>query len=183
MNGMSSWLWFLNRASGIVALVLGAVALISGFAFSARETGRRLRPNWWLDLHNWLGGSAFVFTMIHVVAVYADKAQKIGLKQVLIPGTAAIAGTAITVGVLATYSFGIAVLTSWPKRLFSRRTWRVLHLLSIPGAVLAALHALWLGSDALTVGFRVLVVVLSALVIYPGVIRLVRVLTKGPVAS
>jgi methionine sulfoxide reductase heme-binding subunit len=179
MAPVSNWLWFLNRASGIVALVLGAAALIGGFAFSARETGRRLRPNWWLDLHNWLGGSAFVFTMIHVVAVYLDKAQKVGIKQVVIPGTAAVAGTAITLGVLATYSFGIAVLTSWPKRLFSRRTWRILHVLSIPGGVLALLHAMWLGSDAFTIGFRVVVVVLAALVIYPGVIRLYRLLAKG----
>jgi hypothetical protein len=66
----------LEPSVGHRALVLGATALIGGFAFSARETGRRLRPNWWLDLHNWLGGSAFVFTMIHVIAVYADKAQR-----------------------------------------------------------------------------------------------------------
>jgi methionine sulfoxide reductase heme-binding subunit len=180
---VSNWLWFLNRASGIVALILGAGALIGGFAFSARETGKRLRPNWWLDLHNWLGGSAFVFTIVHIVAVYADKAQHIGLKQVFIPGTAAVAGKAITVGVLATYSFGIAVLTSWPKRLFSRRTWRIVHLLSIPGSLLAALHALWIGSDALTSGFRVLAVVLAGLVLYPAVIRLYRVVAKGRALS
>ncbi len=38
-------------------MVLVVVALLWGFLFSSRATGTRLRPNWWLDLHNWLGGS------------------------------------------------------------------------------------------------------------------------------
>ena len=49
MNDM--W-WYLTRATGIVATVLAVAALVFGFLFSARETGNRRRPNWWLDLHN-----------------------------------------------------------------------------------------------------------------------------------
>lgn len=173
---MNSWLWYFNRATGIVALVLGAGALIFGFFFTARATGRKRRPNWWLDLHNWLGGAAMVFTVVHVAAVYLDKAQGVGVLKVLIPGTGS---AGLTVGVIAMYLFAIAVLTSWPKRLFSRRTWRILHLLSIPGAVFAALHALWLGSDALNPVFSGVLIVLTALVIYPAVLRLYSVLSKG----
>jgi hypothetical protein len=39
-------LWYLTRASGIVASVLIATAVVSGFLFSGRETGTRRRPNW-----------------------------------------------------------------------------------------------------------------------------------------
>jgi hypothetical protein len=45
-------MWYLTRSTGIVATLLAAAALVWGFLFSARATGRRLRPNWWLDLHN-----------------------------------------------------------------------------------------------------------------------------------
>ena len=55
---MNDVMWYLSRATGIVATVLAVAALVWGFLFSARETGNRFRPAWWLDLHNWLGGSA-----------------------------------------------------------------------------------------------------------------------------
>ena len=56
MITMSSWSWYLTRSTGIVAAVLSVAALVWGLFFSARNTGTRLRPNWWLALHNWLGG-------------------------------------------------------------------------------------------------------------------------------
>lgn len=51
-------LWFnLSRATGIVATILAVAALVWGFFFSARNFGDKYKPAWWLDLHNWLGGS------------------------------------------------------------------------------------------------------------------------------
>ena len=57
--------WYLSRSSGIVAMVLIVAALVWGFFFSARATGTKRRPKWWLDLHNYLGGLAFAFVIIH----------------------------------------------------------------------------------------------------------------------
>ena len=55
---MTDLMWFLTRASGIVALVLILAAIADGLIFSGREGGRRLRPAWWMDLHRGLGGYA-----------------------------------------------------------------------------------------------------------------------------
>ncbi len=51
---------------------LDALVARWGLLFSARETGTRLRPAWWLDLHKWLGGLALVFTAVHLVVAFAD---------------------------------------------------------------------------------------------------------------
>ena len=48
---MTIW-WYLTRSTGIVATVLAFGAIIWGTRFAGRATGTRLRPNWWLDLHN-----------------------------------------------------------------------------------------------------------------------------------
>ncbi|MEY2565569.1 MAG: hypothetical protein QOE35_98, partial [Actinomycetota bacterium] len=45
---------YLTRSSGLVATVLIVLSLAWGLLFSARATGNRRRPNWWLDLHNFL---------------------------------------------------------------------------------------------------------------------------------
>lgn len=152
---MSRQMWYLTRGSGIVATILVVAALLWGFLFSARETGKRLRPAWWLDLHNWLGGLALIFTGVHIAASYLDTSSGIGLAQIFVPGTAELDGWAIGWGVVATYLLAITVFTTWPRRLKNRRWWRVLHLTSVVATALAILHSYQSGTDATRLVFKV----------------------------
>ena len=169
---------YLTRASGLVATVLLVLSLGGGLLFSARATGWRRRPNWWLDLHNYLGGLAFSVTLFHVYASFRDTFSGIGLLQVLVPLTASGWAWGITWGVLATYVLGAVVLTSWPQRRLSRHTWLVVHLLSIPATLLAATHAWMVGSERHATWFQALLALLAGLAVYPAVLRLARVLAK-----
>jgi DMSO/TMAO reductase YedYZ heme-binding membrane subunit len=169
---------YLTRASGIVATVLIVLALASGLLFSARATGNRRRPNWWLDLHNYLGGLAFAFTVVHIVAAFRDKLTGIGLKQIFVPMTASGWAWGITWGVLATYIFGAVVFTSWPKKRMSRRTWLVVHLLSIPATFIVAAHAWMVGTDQGRWWFQSLLALLTGLSVYPAVLRISSVIAK-----
>jgi DMSO/TMAO reductase YedYZ heme-binding membrane subunit len=145
-------MWYLSRSTGIVAVLLAAAALVWGFLFSARETGTRLRPAWWLDLHNWLGGAALAFTGAHIVTVLADSFSGVRIVDAVVPGTATSNRLPLALGVVATYTFAVAVFTSWPKRRFRRPVWRALHLTSVVGVGLAMLHTWQIGTD---VGGRV----------------------------
>jgi DMSO/TMAO reductase YedYZ heme-binding membrane subunit len=165
----------ITRASGIVATVLIVAALGGGLLFSARATGIRRRPNWWLDLHNFLGGLAFVFTVVHVLASMADRLNGIGLLQVLVPMTASGWAWGITWGVLATYAFAAVVFTSWPKKRLGRRQWLLVHLVSIPSTVIVAAHAWMVGSDRGAAWFPMLLALLTGLAVYPGVLRLASI--------
>ncbi len=163
MNNLS---WYLSRSTGIVATVLAVAALVFGFFFSSRNTGERRRPAWWLDLHNWLGGLALVFTVVHVLAAYLDSNSGIGLLQVFVPGTADNAPWAITWGVVATYLFAITVFTSWPRKRLRPRLWRIVHLTSVVGVALAGLHAFQSGTNATTLVFEAGLVVAAAFAMY-----------------
>jgi sulfoxide reductase heme-binding subunit YedZ len=160
-------MWYLTRATGIVAIVLGVAALVWGFLFSARATGDRKRPNWWLDLHNWLGGAALAFTGVHIATAYLDRDLAIGLASTFVPGIASTDRLAIAWGVLAAWTFATAVFTSWPRRRFSRTTWRVLHLGSVAGVALAIVHA-----------YQALTLVLVAVGVYALGVRLFGVLLR-----
>ena len=168
---MNNWLWYVTRSTGIVATVLMLASLAWGFLFSARETGTRLRPAWWLDLHKGLGGLAVVFTVLHLVAAFADSDLGVGLATIFVPGAARRATAAFTWGVLAFYGLVVAAFTSWPKMLFRRRTWRAVHLLSVPATALACVHAYQLGSDAHTPAFRVLMPLAVGGAVYPLGVR------------
>jgi hypothetical protein len=176
---MDQWWWYLTRASGIVATVLAVASLVFGAFFSARNTGNRMTPAWWLDLHNYLGGLALIFTGVHLLASVLDPNSGIGVVQVLIPGTAGTATWAVTWGVLATYTFVIAVFTSWPRRRFSRKVWRWLHLTSVAGVALAGIHGFQLGSDATEQLFEAGLVVAAAITVYALVLRLIGAVSRS----
>jgi hypothetical protein len=152
----------LTRASGLVAAVLSVAALVSGSLFSARETGRRIRPAWWLDLHNGLGGLALMFVALHVVVSVLDADVDVGAVEALVPGAAATDRDALALGVLATYLTAAAVFTTWPRRLHARRLWRVIHVGSIAAVAFGLLHGYEMGSDAQEVAVRIGLVAIVA---------------------
>lgn len=169
---MTSLWWYLGRSSGVIATVLIVLALIWGFRFSGRVTGNRCKPAWWLDLHTYLGGLAFAFSALHVAFIYKDNLSGIGLRQVFIPLTADGWRWGITCGVVAMYVFAAVVFTSWPRRIGSRRTWLAIHLLSVPGALMAGVHAWMVGSSQHDLWFQVLLLALVAAVTYPAILRM-----------
>ncbi|MEO6124143.1 MAG: ferric reductase-like transmembrane domain-containing protein [Ilumatobacteraceae bacterium] len=170
--------WYLSRSTGIVATVLAVASLVLGLFFSARNTGSRRTPAWWLDFHNYLGGLALALTGAHLLASVLDPNSGIGIVQAVIPGTADTATWAVTWGVLATYTFAIAVFTSWPKKRFSRRVWRWLHLTSVAGVALAGLHGFQLGSDATRLAFQIGLLVCAAFAAYAVALRSIAALSR-----
>jgi methionine sulfoxide reductase heme-binding subunit len=172
-------MWYLTRATGIVATVLAVAAVVWGSLFSARETGKRRRPNWWLDLHNWLGGAALAFTAVHIATAYLDRELALDVQSLFVPGIAPTDRLAITWGVIAAWTFAIAVFTSWPTRRFGRRTWRTLHLGSVAGTAFAVVHALQLGTDTGSVTAEVIVLVLVAVGVYAIGVRLFGILLRS----
>lgn len=156
---------YLTRSTGIVATLLAVAALAWGFFFSARATGTRLRPAWWLDLHNWLGGAALAFTGVHIGASWLDSTSGIGVAQVFVPNTAADPWS-ITWGVVAAYLFAVVVFTTWPRRWANRTGWRIVHLTSVAGVALALLHAFQSGSDATRLAFKAGLVMCAAVSVY-----------------
>ena len=93
------------------------------------------------------------------------------------PGVASADRWPIAWGVIALWTFAIAVFTSWPKRRFARRTWRILHLGSVAGTALAIVHALQLGSDTGTAAAKAVVIALALVGSYALFLRLIGVLT------
>jgi methionine sulfoxide reductase heme-binding subunit len=169
---MNQVLWYLTRSTGIVAVVLAVAALFWGFHFSARATGDRRRPAWWLDLHNWLGGLALIFTGAHIALAWLNSDSGIGILQILVPNTTANGRWGITWGVLATYMFAGAVFTTWPRRLRRRVLWRAVHLSSVVGVGLALLHGYVSGTEASDLAFRAGLVALAGLGSYSLGLRL-----------
>jgi DMSO/TMAO reductase YedYZ heme-binding membrane subunit len=175
---MTDLLWYLTRATGIVALVLMVAAVADGLIFSGRNGGRHLRPAWWMDLHRGLGGYALACTGLHLATAFGADIG-VGVAELFVPGAATVDATAYTLGVVATYVLALTVITSWPRRRLPRRLWHVVHLLSVPAAGLAGVHAYRLGADARAPLYLGLCCLTAGAAVYPLGLRLTGLAGRG----
>jgi hypothetical protein len=157
-------LWYVARASGLVAWALVSTSVLSGLSLSTRVFGKRPRPGWLLDLHRYLGGTALVFTAIHVVAIVSDTYVPFGLVEVLAPFASTWKPSAVALGIVSLYLLVAIELTSLLRHRLPRKLWRRIHFASFPLFVLATLHLLTAGTDAGNTPLQALVVAVIAAV-------------------
>lgn len=169
---MNSWMWYLTRSSGIVAAVLAVASLVLGLFFSARNTGNRKKPNWWLSLHNYLGGLTLGFVGFHMLVSFLNSEAGLRLVDLFVPNTTT--GWPIGWGVIGTWLFVLVVIPSIARirRHLPRKAWHLVHLLSIPAVGLTIVHALQSGSDSWEEWFTTGAAVIAGTSIYPLSVRL-----------
>jgi DMSO/TMAO reductase YedYZ heme-binding membrane subunit len=139
--------WYTARSGGIVAWALVSASVLWGLFLSTKALGRRVRPNWMLDLHRFLGGTAVVFTAVHVVSIIFDSYVHFGLAEVLVPFTGTWHPAAVAWGIVAMYALVAVEVTSLLRKRLSKRAWRLTHMLSFPLFAFSTIHALSAGTD------------------------------------
>lgn len=175
--------WFVARSGGIIAWALVTAACLWGLVVSTRIARGRATPAWLLDLHRHLGGLSVIFTAIHVVALIADSFVTFTLADVLVPYSSDWKPAAVAAGVVSMHILIAVEVTSLLQRKMPRRWWRRVHGLSLPLFLLATLHTLAAGTDAVHPALRIAVagslLTFTFLVAYRGVIA-IRPLNSTP---
>ena len=174
--------WYVARAAGLVSWALLAAATLWGLALSTRALGPRPRPNWLLDLHRWLGGTALAFTGVHVIALLLDQYVRFGLVQILVPFASTWHPAAVAWGVVSLYLLIAVELTSLARARISKRTWRRVHAASFVLFVTATLHGLASGTDMRSPLFRLVALAVAALVAGFTAIRVTDLVRSRPEA-
>jgi DMSO/TMAO reductase YedYZ heme-binding membrane subunit len=139
--------WWVSRASGIVAWLVVAAAVLWGLLASTKFIRRRGVPAWVLDLHRYLGTLTIVFVAIHVGSIYADSFVKFGPRELFVPSASTWRPHAVNWGIFSTYLLVAIQTTSWMMRKLPRKLWHRIHVLSLPMIVMATVHAFLAGSD------------------------------------
>jgi predicted ferric reductase len=137
-------LWFLDRSSGEVALLLLSVAVVLGVVRAAMPT---FEPFLVEGIHRNVNLLAVAFGAVHVIAAVADPFAGIRVVDALVPFAGAYRTTWLAFGVVSGYVFAAVLVSSWPVRRLGRRAWLWLHRLAYLGWVAAVVHSLGTGSD------------------------------------
>lgn len=137
--------WYVSRATGIVAWLLLAVAMVDGVSLAWRRTASPVRT---LERHRLWGGLAVLFTIAHAAALVLDHFVDYGVAEILLPFKSIYRPGPVAWGVVALYLLLLVEGSSLVRRHLATRRWRSIHLLSYPLFAVATIHFLTSGTDA-----------------------------------
>jgi DMSO/TMAO reductase YedYZ heme-binding membrane subunit len=166
--------WYTARAGGIVALALTAGSVIWGLLLSTRVLQGRPSGAWLLDLHRFLGGTAVVFTGIHLAGLVADTYVHFGVADLLVPFASAWKTGAVAWGIVAFYLLLAVELSSLVMNRIPRLWWKRIHLTAYVLFWTGVLHGATAGTDA---GNPVYVGTMVSLIVLVAGLTLYRILT------
>jgi predicted ferric reductase len=143
----SSLLWYANRATGAVSLVLFTVVVLLGIAVRLRGRLPGLPRFGTVQLHRALSLSATVFLALHITAAVVDSHVSISLLDVLVPFASTYQPLWLGLGTVALDLMVAVLITSLLRARVGHRAWRAVHWLAYASWPIALIHGIGIGTD------------------------------------
>lgn len=143
----SPYLWYVTRATGLVALVLFTIVVCLGTFVSNRVGGTTVGRFELNELHRSVSMVAMAFLVLHVVTTIVDSYVPTGWLSAVIPMTSPYQRLDVAIGAVA---FDL-ILAVWASSLMKARiangSWRFVHWFSWLAFVAAVVHSFLIGTD------------------------------------
>ncbi len=134
-------LWYLNRATGVVSLLLFTLVAVLGLLLGGRPPAGPAARTFGIGLHRIAGLLAVSFLVVHVGVAVLDNYVDIGVVSAVVPFTSGWRPMAVGLGTVA-FDLTLAIVaTSLLRTRLGPRVWKYAAL------PLAVLHALAAGTD------------------------------------
>ena len=138
-------LWWIDRSSGLVSLVLLTLVLLLGIAATGRSG-----PGWRAvvqGLHRELPLVATVLLGVHIGTAVVDSYVRLSPRDVVVPFVAGYRPLWIGLGTLAIDLLVVLVVTSLLRTRLGHRSWRAVHWTAYALWPIAVAHAVGSGTD------------------------------------
>jgi methionine sulfoxide reductase heme-binding subunit len=165
----STALWYVSRATGVVALLLMTAVVLVGLLVTRQGRLPGLPRFAVTGLHRNMSLIAVVFVALHVLTAVADSYVSIPLTAAVIPLTSGYERLWLGLGAVSLDLTLAVVVTSLLRRHLSRGVWRAVHLLAYLSWPVAWLHSFGSSKD-LQHGWLFLMAVACALAVGVAVI-------------
>jgi sulfoxide reductase heme-binding subunit YedZ len=157
-------LWYLTRATGVVALLLVTLTLVLGVLDVGRFSSPRL-PRFAIDaIHRSASLLVIVFVAVHVLMAVIDSYAPVRLADAVVPFGGTYRPLWVGLGALSFDLLLALVITSLLRARLGVRAWRIVHWAAYACWPLALLHGLGTGSDVKPGWFLWLSIACSAVV-------------------
>lgn len=144
----SPLLWYINRGTGVVLLVVFSLSVILGVL----ATGRGANPLWprfvTQGLHRTLAALSLLLLAAHAASAVVDEYVDIRWWHAVVPVGATYEPLWLGLGVLALDLTLVIVATSLARGRIPHRAWFLIHLTTYAAWVAGVVHGLGIGTDA-----------------------------------
>ncbi|HSO65938.1 MAG TPA: ferric reductase-like transmembrane domain-containing protein [Ornithinibacter sp.] len=144
----SPLLWYVNRGTGVVLLVVFSLAVVLGVL----ATGRGVSPLWprfvTQGLHRTLAGLSVLLLTAHAASAVVDEYVDIRWWQAFSPVGATYEPLWLGLGTLALDLTLVVVATSLARARLPHRTWFLVHLTTYAAWAAGVAHGIGIGTDA-----------------------------------
>ena len=149
MSGITSStaLWYVSRATGVVALLLLTAVLLLGVVVTRQGKLPGLPKFAVTGLHRNLSLLSVAFVALHVLTAVTDGYVNLPLLSALVPLTSPYERFQIALGTVSLDLFAAIIITSLVRHRLNRGAWRTVHLLSYLSWPVAWLHGLIAATD------------------------------------
>ncbi len=144
--GLSSTLGLIATGFFIANLLLGVLLSTKYQRSSIRQKMPGfVRSIGLYQVHNYTAYIALLAAFAHPVLLLFDKKAGFSLLNIIVPLTAPHQNYIYTLGAIAFYGLFIAVVTStvFVRKLFTNRTWKLIHFVSYGAAMPFLVHGIW----------------------------------------
>jgi len=140
-------LWFLNRGTGIVLLVLMTISVVLG-VLSARARAGRGTPGFVRSLvHRNVALLAVSLLVVHVISVVVDTYVDIRWWDALVPWGGLYQPVWLGLGALALDLLAAVTITSLLRTRLPHAAWRLVHWAGYLAWGIAVVHGIGIGTD------------------------------------
>ena len=143
-------LWYVNRSTGLVLLVLLTLTVLLGVWSTRGDAGTRLPRFVVQSVHRNIGLLSMVALFLHIVSAVLDEFVDIRWWQSFVPWSLRYEPMWLAFGIVA-FDLLLAVsLSSLVRDRLDRRGWWLLHLTTYACWVASMVHGLGIGTDSQT---------------------------------
>jgi predicted ferric reductase len=146
----STPLWYITRATGVVALVLLTIGMALGLLIAVRFEGRHWPRFITIGLHRNMSLLALAFTVAHVLTTITDNFVPIDLQDAFVPFISPYRPLWLGLGAIAFDLLIALTVTSLLRARLGHRSWRLVHWTAYLCWPVAVLHGFGTGSDTRT---------------------------------
>ena len=144
-------LWYLNRGTGIVLLVLFTIVTVLGVLSTGTRAGRRVPAFVSQALHRNIALTAIALLAAHIISAVVDTFVDIRWWQALVPWwDASYQPLWLGFGTLAFDLIAVVAVTGLLRHRMTLLTWRAIHVTSYAAFAMALAHGVGIGTDMTT---------------------------------
>jgi sulfoxide reductase heme-binding subunit YedZ len=144
----SPLLWYLNRATGTVLLVVFTLVVLLGVLSTFGKAGRGVPRFVTQALHRQLSLLGVSLLLAHVVTAVLDTFVDIRWWQAVVPWGSAYEPLWLGLGTLSLDLMVLLVATSLARARMGHRSWRAVHLLAYLAWATSVAHGYFIGTDS-----------------------------------